>query len=50
MSGRPIPHAAQVGRDGTIDRRAPDLNGARVRLLPAARSLAHLPALPELTS
>lgn len=39
----PIPFAFQVSMKGTADKRLPDINGSRVRLLPAARFLASLP-------
>jgi predicted AAA+ superfamily ATPase len=38
-----IPYAFQVSAKGTADVRLPDINRARVRLLPAARFLALLP-------
>jgi predicted AAA+ superfamily ATPase/glutaredoxin len=38
-----IPLAVQVALRGTIDTRPPDVNGCRVRVLPAARFLWHLP-------
>lgn len=38
-----IPHALQVSLRGKVDRRIPDIGGARVRLLPAATFLARLP-------
>ncbi len=38
-----IPHAFQVSLRGTIDRRLPDIGGARVRQVPAARFLSRLP-------
>ncbi len=38
-----IPHAVQVSLHGTLDSRLADVNGCRVRLVPAARFLAHLP-------
>lgn len=38
-----IPHAFQVSLRGTLDRRLPDIGGARVRQVPAARFLSRLP-------
>jgi hypothetical protein len=38
-----IPHALQVSLHGTKDWRPPDINGARIRILPAARFLSNLP-------
>jgi len=38
-----IPHAFQVSLNGTNDWRPPDINGCRIRILPAARLLASLP-------
>jgi predicted AAA+ superfamily ATPase len=38
-----IPFAFQVSLRGRTDTRLPDVGGARIRLLPAARFLAHLP-------
>jgi hypothetical protein len=38
-----IPHAFQVSLRGTADTRLPDINGCRVRCVPATRLLANLP-------
>lgn len=38
-----VPFAFQVALDGAIDRRLPDVNGARVRQVPLTRFLASLP-------
>jgi predicted AAA+ superfamily ATPase len=38
-----IPYAFQVSLLGTKDWRPPDINGARIRILPAARFLGNLP-------
>ena len=38
-----FPYAFQVSLAGSKDWRHPDINGCRVRLLPAARFLANLP-------
>jgi uncharacterized protein len=38
-----IPYAFQVSLRGQVDSRVPDIGGARVRIVPAARFLAHLP-------
>ena len=38
-----IPYAFQVSLHGTKDWRSPDINGCRIRVLPAARLLANLP-------
>lgn len=39
----PVAHAFQIALDGRVDRRAPDVEGTRVRLMPAASFLAQLP-------
>jgi predicted AAA+ superfamily ATPase len=38
-----VPFAFQVALDGTLDRRLPDVNGAKVRQVPLARFLSNLP-------
>jgi predicted AAA+ superfamily ATPase len=38
-----VPYAFQLSLRGSVDRRLPDVNGAQVRLLPAAAFLARLP-------
>jgi len=38
-----FPYAFQISQRGVKDWRAPDINGCRIRLLPAARFLANLP-------
>ena len=38
-----IPHAFQVSLNGTRDWRPPDINGCKIRVLPAAKFLVNLP-------
>lgn len=38
-----VPHAFQVSLNGKLDWRPPDINGCRIRILPATRFLASLP-------
>jgi hypothetical protein len=38
-----IPYAFQISLEGAKDWRAPDINGARIRILPASRFLLGLP-------
>ena len=38
-----IPHAFQVSLNGSRDWRPPDINGCRIRVVPAARFPASLP-------